>query len=204
MRAGKCIWVVLGFIVILGCGARRPVIEVGGYFFDFEGKTYRIDSVTPNFLEGYNILILREGEQLVIKGLDKEQDGVLDELTIGDISLEKAKEIYREGILEGKRRGYIRVRSIAREFRTVIDSNRYILVTYILALGEIYNKLTIEYSFGEDTVVVDSEADGILDRVEMGDKSLGHYQKIYRMVLGRGIKDGDVVKTDGMYIVELK
>lgn len=204
MRAGKYIWVVVVFIVVLGCGARRPVIEVGGYFFEFEGKTYRIESITPNFLEGYNMLILREGEQLVIKGLDKEQDGVLDELSIGDISLEKAKEIYQEGIREGRRRGYIRVRSIAREFRTVIDSNRYILVTYILALGEIYNKLTINHFFGEDTVVLDLEADGIIDKVEMGDKSLGHYQKIYRMVLGRGLMDGDVVKTDGMYIVELR
>lgn len=56
-------------------------------------------------------------------------------------------------------------------------------------------------TFGEVVVVLDLNADGMLDRMEKGTESLRLYQRLYREVLSRGLKEKRVVKKDGMYIV---
>lgn len=44
------------FLILLNCSSTRPVIEIGGYSFSCKGKEYRIESVTPSTMEGYNVL----------------------------------------------------------------------------------------------------------------------------------------------------
>jgi hypothetical protein len=191
-------------LCIAGCRTSGPKVEIGGYGFSYGGREYRIESVTPSYSEGYNILTLREGDDLVVKGIDKEQDGQLDELLVGKITLAEARTIYREGILEGERRGYLRKRTFAREFKASDPMNEYVLATYILATGEVYNKLTIsgKQVFGSPDVVFDSEADGQIDRIEQGFGSLSGYQKLYDEVLERGLKDRRIVKSGKRFIVE--
>jgi hypothetical protein len=190
-------------VCISGCRTAGPKVEIGGYGFTYEGKEYRIESVTPSYSEGYNILSLREGDNLVVKGIDKEQDGQLDELQVGKITLDEARKIYREGILEGERRGYLRKRTFAREYKTSDPMNDYVLATYILATGEVYNRLTISRKqvFGEPEVVFDSDADGQIDRIEQGFESLSGYQRMYNDVLERGQKDRRIVKSGKRFIV---
>jgi hypothetical protein len=191
-------------IATSGCRTSGPKVEIGGYGFSYGGREYRIESVTPSYSEGYNILSLRDGDKLVLKGIDKEQDGQLDELLVGKISLDEARTVYHEGILEGERRGYLRKRTFAREYKTTDPLNDYILATYILATGEVYNRLTLsrKQSFGESSVVFDQEADGQIDRVESGFESLDTYQKYYGEVLERGLRDRKIVKSGKRFIVE--
>jgi hypothetical protein len=196
----------LGYVAILvlagtACRSPRPVIELGGYFFDCKGQTYRIESVTPSDIQGYNFLIRKEEEQLVLRGVDKEQDGILDELTIGSLTLAEAREIYKFGLEEGERLGYIKMRTFAREFRTEISHNNCILATYVLALGEVYNKLTISNIIRNQAVVVDKEADGVVDSVETGDRDLVYYQKIYQAVIEQGIRQKKIEKVERFIIV---
>jgi len=196
-------WAAGLIAILINCGPTRPKIEIGGYDFKYEGKTYRIESIAPNFMEGYNTLILKEDDRIVLKATDKEQDGILDVVDIGELSLEKAKEIYQEGLDAGERRGYLRKKSIAREYQTTIDRKDYILATYILALGEIYNKLVIRDHFYREFILLDREADGILDEIEKGEEKLGYYQQLYRRVLNNGLREGRIVKPDGKYLVVL-
>lgn len=196
-------WAAGLIAILINCGPTRPKIEIGGYDFKYEGKTYRIESIAPNFMEGYNTLILKEDDRIVLKATDKEQDGILDVVDIGELSLEKAKEIYQEGLDAGERRGYIRKKLIAREYQTTIDRKDYILATYILALGEIYNKLVIRDHFYREFILLDREADGILDEIEKGEEKLGYYQQLYRRVLNNGLREGRIVKPDGKYLVVL-
>ena len=93
-------WAAGLIAILINCGPTRPKIEIGGYDFKYEGKTYRIESIAPNFMEGYNTLILKEDDRIVLKATDKEQDGILDVVDIGELSLEKAKEIYQEGLAQ--------------------------------------------------------------------------------------------------------
>ncbi len=198
----KLIWLTILFALWSGCRQTEPTIRLGGYSFEFEDTSYHIESVTPNYVEGYNIITRREGEILLFRAIDKEQDGILDELTIGNMSLEQAQEIYHAGILEGEKRGYIKKRTFAREYRTSIGGDRFILATYILALGDIYNKLFYyEVMRGTEVEMVDLQADGIIDSVEKGNKDLGDYQTIYREIIDRGLRYGHVGLINGQYIV---
>lgn len=191
--------------VLLGCAPSGPKVEIGGYTFEHDGKEYRIESVTPSYSEGYNLLTRREGDRLLFKAIDKEQDGRLDELTLGDMTLDEAREVYREGILEGERRGYLKKRTFAREYRASDSFYDYELATYILATGEIYNKLTLikKQAFLEASVVIDQDADGQIDRIEKGFGTMSEYQRLYRNLLDRGLREQKVSLKEKRYIVIL-
>ncbi len=197
------VWVAVATIMLAGCAASRPVIEIGGYSFEFQGSTYRIQSVNPTSKVGYNILARREGDRDVVLGLDYDQDGVLDGVVEGQLSLQEASRVYGEGIAEGERLGIVRSRVQTQEFRTVINQYTYVLVTYHLAVGDVFNKLTIltEYYAPEVAILLDLGADGRLDTIEKGDKDLEHYQSLYEQVLQRGMQFGRVVKAGGLYHV---
>jgi hypothetical protein len=193
-------------IIFLGCSTSGPKVEIGGYTFTYGGLEYRIESVTPNYSEGYNIISHRESDRLVFKGIDKEQDGKLDELIVGNMTLDEARKIYDEGILEGERRGYLRKRTFAREYKTSDVIYDYILATYILITGEVYNRLTLvnKQVFQNPTMVIDDDADGQIDRIEKGFESLSRYQSLYREVLDRGIKERRIVRSGKRYLVTMQ
>lgn len=193
-------------LAVWGCGPKGPQVEVGGFFFNYDGLEYRIESITPNYSEGYNILTRREGDRLVLKAIDKEQDGRLDEVVAGNISLEKAQAIYREGILEGERRGYIKTRTFAREYRTSDGVNEYILATYVLATGEVYNKFSIiKKSLVNPPVdvVIDQNADGTIDKIETGREFLSYYQNLYTNIIEKGLKEKRMLKSGKRFLVGL-
>jgi hypothetical protein len=193
----------LALATLAGCAARRPVVEIGGYYFDYEGKTYRIESVNPASKVGYNILALREEDQDRVVGLDYDQDGMLDGVVEGMISLDRAIRIYSAGIAEGERRGVVRSRFQTHEYRVVINDYTYVLVTYKLALGDVFNRLTIltAYYAPEEAILLDLGADGKLDTIENGDGDLEYYQALYDQVIDQGLKYGRVERIDGMYQV---
>ena len=186
---------------VLQCGRSRLRIEVGGYDFEYRGLTYSIESVTPNFLEGYNLLIHREGSKVLLRGIDREQDGTLDEVAVGKISLEEAAEIYAEGIRAGERRGYIRTRTLTREFSMRSGPNRIIVATYLLALGDIYNRLQVTDDREGRSVAIDKGADGRLDSIEEGTRSLETCQALYEEILEKGMSLKKIEKNEGLYIV---
>ncbi|MBN1781396.1 hypothetical protein JW948_09745 [bacterium] len=189
----------------LQCARRGNIVEIGGYTFQYDGQEYRIQSVTPTLAEGYNVLTRRENDQLVIKALDREQDGILDEIQTGNLTMDEANTIYQEGIAEGERRGYIKKRTFAREYRYSDTMYHYVLATYVLAMGDVYNKLTItdRQLFKSPGVVIDENADGILDHVEEGLDNIGEYQKLYRHLLDAGMRVNRIIKNDGKYLVAL-
>ena len=189
--------------IILGCGTTRPKVELGKFSFEYDGKRYDIKCVTPTSQEGYNLLIQEEGKKILLKVVDKEQDGFLDEVRVGHISLEKAQEIYREGITAAKKKGVVKKRTFARVYRTSDSLNDYILRSYILVIGEDYNKFSIlKKQENEDEIVfIDLDADGSLDKIERGVGNLEQYQSFYQKVLDNGLSERKVVKTKGVYHV---
>jgi hypothetical protein len=188
---------------VLQCSRHGNVVEIGGYSFTYQGQEYRIQSITPTLSEGYNILSRREDDHLIFQAVDKEQDSILDEVTAGQMSIDEANLIYQEGIREGERRGYIKKRTFAREYRFMDNMHQFTLATYILAMGEVYNRLTItdRQLFRAVSVVVDKEADGILDDVEQGTEMAGYYQGFYRSVLETGMRANRIRKMNGKYLV---
>lgn len=196
MGASK--WYLAGLAVILmGCAGTRPVQESAGFNFDYLDHTYHIRSVIPKSTVGYNLLFLREGDAIVRSAIDKDQDGRIDELTAGDWTLDQAQAAYQAGLQAARsRRVYYQI-PLDRVYRTADGKNEYILQTYALAVGEIYNKLQVinKWMRQNQVVVLDHEADGLLNAFEDGKGSLDQYQQTYLSILERGMKEGLIIKT---------
>jgi hypothetical protein len=194
---------VMFALLLCGCRPRGPVIEFGGYMFHYMGKEYRIESVTPDYMEGYNVLTRRVKDELVLKALDKDQDGTLDEIVAGDVTFEEAGRIYGEGLKEGERRHLIRTRPMTREYRTSDALSNCVLTTYVLALGDIYNKLTVVQfqNFQNPTVLVDSNADGNLDLVEKGPGTAALFQPLYQQVIDKAKHENKLIVSGNKFIV---
>jgi len=129
---------------------------------------------------------------------------VLDRVDIGELSLENARAIYREGLTAGDKLGKVKRKIVARDYRTVLGGRSITMVTYILALGGMYNKLIIDDRFHRESIVIDEDSDGIINGVEKGRDSLDNYQKLYDRVLGQGVKQGRIEKWEGKYLVVLR
>lgn len=198
-----CGWIAVATLIITGCAGARPVIEIGGYNFEFEGRTYRIESVNPSSGVGYNVLSVKEGDRNVALGLDRDQDGFLDGIVEGEISLQRARVIYNAGISEGERLGRIKSKVLTQEYRTVVGQHTCILVTYELAIGDVFNRLTLvnTYYAPVEAILLDQGADGQLDLIEQGEREMEYYQSIYDQVIENGLTYGKVAKIQGKYQV---
>jgi hypothetical protein len=203
IRSDRVGTVLLG-LILTGCAAARPQAPAsGGYDFIYQELTFRIESYSPPGMIGYNQLIRREGDQVVLLAVDREQDGSLDQVVRGNVTLDEARRIYSFGLLEGTRRGLVRNMIWSNDFSTVIDRRTCVLTTYVLAVGEVYNKLTIvNADIGrEEGVVVDLGADGSVDLVESGSQERAYYQTLYTRVLQKGMEAGAVTRSGGTYRV---
>ena len=206
MTIKSLLCIILIITVIMGCGATRAPIKSKGFSFQYEGTTYHIESMTPPKKEGYNMLVHKEGNQIMLRAIDKEQDGMIDEVVQGNISLKEADAIYKKGIATAKVSGNFKKRKYLRAYRTSDLLNDYELSTFILTVGDTYNRLAIvnKKTLDEETVVVDLTADGHLNKMEKGSENVAYYQKLYQKILDQGLKEGRIIKTDGMYQVALR
>ena len=188
---------------ILGCAATRPAPESGGYLFEYDGEYYRIDSITPKEEIGYNTLILGVEDVVIVKAVDQDQDGHLDKVVHGDRSLGELQNIYESGLAIGRTKGAVKQRVHSREYQTSDNMNTYVLQTYHLATGDIYNKLSIvsKRAFGHKRIVLDLEADGSLNSIQNSQEKPDQYQKMYNLVLKRGLDAGRIIKADGLFEV---
>ncbi len=203
MRTMRIAGIAVAAMILAGCAHSGPRVSSGGYSFDLGDSTYRIVSLTPRDMVGYNTLVMNEDEETIVLGIDKDQNGSLDEIMREGLSLEEGRRIYSAGIVEGIRRGLVKLRTVATDFTTVIDEKTYVLTTYVLAVGEVYNKLVVASANigGREAIIVDLGADGNLDMIEAGISSLEDYQAVYRQVLERAMKRGRVKMVYGTYRV---
>ncbi len=199
--------ILLMLLLVVGCATTKLPVGNSQYVFSFDGRSYSISSINPDNRVGYNLLIMKEGDKIVMTAVDKEQDGTIDQIMRGSWSIKEAQSIYTAGIEAGRKNGTLRKRYVQRSYETNDSQNHYILETYELAMGEIYNKLVI-YNRNTpffQTILRDINADGILNKMDKdGDQDIEYYQSYYQDVLKRGMGEGRVVKSNGRYVVALK
>ena len=76
--------------------------------FSHQGEEYKILGFSPQQTEGYNLLIREDQNEILLKCIDKQQDGILDEVIVGDISLEEANNIYQGAISTASAKGSLK------------------------------------------------------------------------------------------------
>jgi len=151
---------------------------------------------------GYNILLREENDKVIIKSIDKQQDGELDEILEGDISLVDANKIYSEALAVAKERGMLKKLYFERYYNFSDKIYDYEIRSYILAQGDNYNLFAAkEKAFNNIIIIIDEKADGLLDNFQQGSGNIIEFQALYEEVLRQGIVSKRVVNVDKVYLV---
>ena len=166
------------------------------------GNEYSIMSYLSNDATGYNILMREENDKIIIKSIDKQQDGKLDEVLEGDLSLADASKIYADGLAAAKEMGMLKERNFERFYNFSDKIYDYEIRTYILVQGDNYNLFAAkEKGFNNVLIIVDEKADGLLDKFQQGSGDIIKFQALYEEVLRQGMVSNRVVNVDKVYFV---
>ena len=101
-------------VMILGCRTVDPEPTQGRFQFAFEGHRYEILSVTTPPERRSNTLLGWEGGAVRLRAGDTDQDGDLDTLLAGAVTLAEADRIYAAGIRQAQTTGRYREQFLAR------------------------------------------------------------------------------------------
>ena len=166
------------------------------------GNEYTIMSFLSTDAIGYNVLMREENNKIIIKGIDKQQDGELDEVQEGDISLADANKIYADGLAAAKELGMLTEKNFQRFYNFSDKIYDYEIRTYILAHGDNYNLFAAKKKTRNDIIIIiDEKADGKLDNFQQGSGDIINFQALYEEVLQHGIVSKRVVNKDKVYLV---
>ncbi|HEX9972232.1 MAG TPA: hypothetical protein VGD14_09195 [bacterium] len=191
--------------IICGCAAQKSQIRVSQYRFNLADETYRIRSISAkDKSESYNEVI---GEKFI--AADYDQDGVIDTIVLGEVSLNQAQKIYDYGIngvtKENKLRilnpGIDRYMHEKNDFQLEIRSFRPMNAQPFNEFKITDNRPIVR---PEVIILVDQNADGILDEVLKGSVALEKYQPQYDEMIASGLEKGDLIKVNGMILVKEK
>jgi hypothetical protein len=143
-----------------------------------------------------------ENDNVTIKSIDKQQNGELDEVLEGDISLADANKIYADGLAVAEEKGMLTKRDFERYYNFSDKIYEYEIRTYILVQGDNYNLFAARKKTGNNiTIIIDEKADGLLDDFEQGSGDIIKFQALYEEVLRQGIINRRVVNADKVYLV---
>ena len=196
---------LLAFIFTgIACTTQKDVARKNVYSFTLGNEQYQITSINTKSGEGVNYLTqINELGETVLKARDLNQDGFIDNILKGTVSLIEANEIYTIGINLARADGNYEERVSLRTYEFIIDDTRYTIKTYIIGsenatnLFIIYNHLT-----NEESILSDTNADGTLDSIENGPLTLDEANKLYKQVLEEGIKSRRIIKIKNTFQVQ--
>ena len=202
MKSVKIFIVTLTALLWIGCASTQMQSGFYQYTFNVDGKEYQIISATSAGNGKFNLLVNEEGNHTGLRAVDYEQDGKLDSIIVGDASLADANAIYEQGINNAEAKGSLNRQKYPRMYELDNPAMRYRIQTFIKDGNKIYNRfVVIDLKTLDQEVILDTNADGTLDRIEIGDKEMEHYQNLYKMTLIRGVQVGEIKHEDYVYIV---
>lgn len=207
MKTYKILLSIVILAFLLGCATtNKSVSKSGKYLFAHMDKMYLIESFTPATETGNNFLVLKDGDKVVFKAIDKEQNGYIDEVLLGDISLEEARKIYSNGLAKAAKRGNIENHTPNRFYQFEDIMNDYYVSTYNYSSNNVYNRLTIIkknslQKSDNKIVILDLAADGSLNKVLRGECSVDEYQNIYNELLNQGVRFSKISNNEGKFFV---
>ncbi|MFC2119791.1 hypothetical protein ACFLQ4_01835 [Bacteroidota bacterium] len=196
--------VLLVTICLTHCASSTDTQSDYSGFLTFysDGNEYTLMTYSSDDATGYNILMREENDNVIIKSIDKQQDGELDEILEGDISLVDANKIYSEALAIADEKGMLKKKSFQRYYNYSDRIYDYEIRTYLLVKGDNYNLFAAKKKIGSEiTIIVDDKADGLLDSFQQGNGDILKFQALYEEVLRQGMINHRVVNADNIYLV---
>jgi len=203
MNVLKPFLLLISLFVVMGCASSEPRSESSKFEFQFEEKTYEIIGFTSSDGESLNDLVLRDGREIVFWARDNNQDGAMDRVMRGEISLERANEIYRTGIRLAAEQGKYEQKPHPRTFEFADEQYIYTLVTVMGDSESSYNLFSVFNVETEvETKMRDSNHNGRLDENQFEHEEYIRWQRLYERALEKGIDERKIQRTaEGTYIV---
>jgi len=198
----RLISIVVLILSLFDC-AEKEIQGSAFYNFDYEGEEYRIRTVVSKENgKVYNELI---GKKFV--AFDYDQNGVLDEITIGTINLADAQSIYEFAVnMLTMQNKVAKIKPKINSYKIKIENYTCEIKTFQHDNGEPFNQFkVVEKNANESSeflIGIDYEADGILDTVAVGDMSLEQIQVLHSEVITQGLKDNVLIKVDNQIFVK--
>jgi hypothetical protein len=199
-----------GLIILLvsltfmfSCQATNSKIIVSHYRYDMDDTSFRIRSVNcEREQECYNELI---AENFI--AVDFNQDRIIDRIVMGEADLSEVQKIYEYGL-----------EMLARENKLeehVSDVSQYVerepccqyeMKSFRLSDTSPFNQFIITEGFDTSSpqtmVAIDQDADGTLDVMLKGSKTLEYMQQKYDSIINKGLAIGNLIKINGMILVK--
>lgn len=196
---------LLSIFLLCGCASQQPRLSASQYRFTFNDEAYRIRSISSKYkTESYNELV---GENFMAADFD--QDGILDRILLGEVSLATAQEVYEFGINRVAQEKKLQVRT-PNVNRYVHESNDFLveIISFRPANTQPLNEFKITdqrpITCPEHLISVDHDADGTLDEVLKGTAALEKIQTQYAEVIKAGLQKGALIKANGRILVKEK
>ena len=202
----KTTLIAVSAIVGLGLGGCASTdLPAGKTSFSFPcdgGACDIIGTGTPS-TGGSNYLIQHVGERIVLRARDADQDGILDEVIVGELDLAAANQLYKDGIAMATARGKCRTVRPLPVYTLTNAEGRFVIQAIEDGLGAPLNRFFVMETSMPERVLqfVDLGADGTLDTVEGGTADVADYQDEYRAVLDQGIMVGQIFRDGVRYSV---
>ena len=196
---------LLGVFILCGCAARKPNVHVSQYRFIFNDEAYRLRSISSkDKMESYNELV---GANFL--AVDFDQDRVIDRILLGDASLSDAQKIYEYGLnrLIQENRLQLRRPNVQRYVYESCDSHLEI-ISFRPANAPPFNEFKImdkrQMVSPQIIVMIDQNADGVLDEALKGEATPAEAQAQYAEAIEAGLQKGVLIKVSSMILVKEK
>jgi hypothetical protein len=195
---------LLTLFLLYGCGSSKPKISVTLFPFDFENEKYRIRSISSeDKAASFNELI---GEKLLVTDID--QDGIIDRIVLGEVELDQAQRIYQYGLSMVAQEGKLHVRQTKVNRYVQQNADFYYEIRSFQSIGGTpYNEFKIIDNRQANPliiVIVDYQADGILDEAINDTIDLGNVQSKYAELIQKGLQNGEMIRIENMILVKKK
>lgn len=187
---------------VVGCGSTKTERTQFQFTFQYDGAEYLIISVVVSSDGGHNFLTRREDGELVFSAKDEDQNGVLDTILVGNMSLASANHIYARGIELARNQGRYREIPGTRIFEYRMLGSVYVVQSLTPDVGQFLNRFTYFNSYRTEIICMDDDADGVLDRIQHGLADLEVSQELYETVLKVGVQRGLIRAVDNRYVVQ--
>lgn len=203
----KSILTYFSFLLLLllsiGCSSSDELTRKALFPFEYEDEEYQIVSIVDRYGDGMNLLLQMEQDSSVFRSLDRDQDGIIDLIQFGPLTLEEANLIYTYGIQLAKQRGKFRGRERPRLFEFQEEPYRYTIQTLGSHPEVAYNRFCIlDYRTNLEESYLDLNADGILDQTEFSERDLSEVQIRYQQILKNGMNQSLIHFKFNKYLVK--
>lgn len=190
------------FSVMMSCSTQRPMVSASKYKYIYNGEECQIWSILDLENDLKQNRLITEG----FRATDIDQDGIIDIITSGISTLENAQKIYSAGIDMA-----IMEKKVSRriaEISTYLYENT--IYTYeIKSFRPIQSQPFNEFKITDKRpilmpkvyVLIDQQADGLLDDVVKGRVTPDKFQAKYTDAINEGLEKRKLAKVDNMILV---